>query len=265
MKRKNKGFTLIELLAVIVILGIILAIVVTNVVKYIGEAKKGAFKDEEKKIARQVTNQIALKDLGQTDKVTCNSTSKCKEIYDINDSNYEMMVLEASGSYYLYLIGKGSYSNIKLTDADCSSNSSCNNNSIINVVKSDTTYNKTNQIANDAKKVTMDNILFEIKQKISEGFNNFYSTGQTIDKILGDDYKYMGNDLMIYFVVNKRKCTTGTWTYLKASNTKNTTFNYLGFDTYIKNSEEYCTTKQNISFCINNNGDNVEFSKPTCN
>ncbi len=39
MKKNNKGFTLIELLAVIVILGIILTIATTNVIKSINESK----------------------------------------------------------------------------------------------------------------------------------------------------------------------------------------------------------------------------------
>lgn len=39
MKRNNKGFTLIELLAVIVILGIILTIATTNVIKNINDSK----------------------------------------------------------------------------------------------------------------------------------------------------------------------------------------------------------------------------------
>lgn len=63
MKRKSNGFTLIELLAVIVILGIIITIIVTNVVKYIGKAREGAFKDTYSKVLRDVKNKIALKNL----------------------------------------------------------------------------------------------------------------------------------------------------------------------------------------------------------
>ena len=40
MKRKNKGFTLIELLAVIVILGLLLAIAIPSVTKYITQSRK---------------------------------------------------------------------------------------------------------------------------------------------------------------------------------------------------------------------------------
>jgi len=40
MKRKNKGFTLIELLAVIVILGLLMAIAIPSVTKYITESRK---------------------------------------------------------------------------------------------------------------------------------------------------------------------------------------------------------------------------------
>ena len=40
MKRKNRGFTLIELLAVIVILGLLMAIAIPSVTKYITESRK---------------------------------------------------------------------------------------------------------------------------------------------------------------------------------------------------------------------------------
>lgn len=270
MKKKSKGFTLIELLAVIVILGIILTIVVTNVVKYIGEAKKGAFKDEAKKIANQVTNQLALKELGQTDKVTCDTTSDCKEIYDINDNNYEMKVLEASGSYYLHLIGKGSYSGVKLTTSDSSSNQSCNNNSIMIVIKSSDAYTGHDQIEKAVKNAAIDTILDEIKSKINSGFNKFYSTGQTMGEVLGDGYKYMGDDLKVYFLGNtfkdsKKKCEKKTLVRLSVNYNIVNNYNYRGFESYFNNNN-YCVTNQNISFCMEDstNGKKV-FSKPKCN
>lgn len=261
MKKKSMGFTLIELLAVIVILGIILTIVVTNVVKYIGEAKKGAFKDEEKKIARQVTNQIALKDLGQTDKVTCNSTSECKKIYDINDSNYEMRVLEDSGSYYLYLIGKGSYSNIELTDADCSSDSRCNNNSIINVVKSDASYNEPKDIENAAKKATISDILNEIKKEIKAGnieIKNFGNRQQGINRLLGDKYDSYEDELKFSVLGNNKSCNGGYWVLLYGNNLGNNT-NFNGFNLYFEDKDNYCIRQNNISFCVK---DNKEFTRP---
>lgn len=262
MKKKCKGFTLIELLAVIVILGIILTIVVTNVVKYIGEAKKGAFKDEEKKIARQVTNQIALKDLGQTDKVTCESSLVCKKIYDINDSNYEMRVLEASGSYYLYLIGKGSYSNIELTDTDCPSNSSCNNNSIVSVIKSDTTYSDSDEIRNAVKKATISDILNEIKKEINDDnieIKNFGSRQQGINKLLGDKYDSYENELKFSVLGNNKFCNGGYWVLLYGNNLGNNT-NFNGFKDYFDDNINYCLRNKDISFCVSSS---KEFSKPS--
>lgn len=43
MKKNEKGFTLIELLAVIVILGVLLAIAIPSVSKYISTSKKGTY------------------------------------------------------------------------------------------------------------------------------------------------------------------------------------------------------------------------------
>ena len=40
MKKNNKGFTLVELLAVIVILGLLMAIAIPSVTKYITQSRK---------------------------------------------------------------------------------------------------------------------------------------------------------------------------------------------------------------------------------
>ena len=52
MNRKNKGFTLVELLAVIVILGIVLTIATTSILK-------------SKKDTIQKTKYIAAKEIGE--------------------------------------------------------------------------------------------------------------------------------------------------------------------------------------------------------
>jgi len=51
MKKKNKGFTLIELLAVIVILGLLMAIAIPSVTKYINQSRK-------KTLASTINNYI---------------------------------------------------------------------------------------------------------------------------------------------------------------------------------------------------------------
>jgi len=51
MKKKNKGFTLIELLAVIVILGLLMAIAIPSVTKYITQSRK-------KTLASTISNYI---------------------------------------------------------------------------------------------------------------------------------------------------------------------------------------------------------------
>ena len=52
MKKKNKGFTLIELLAVIVILGLLMAIAIPSVTKYITQSRK-------KTLASTINNYIS--------------------------------------------------------------------------------------------------------------------------------------------------------------------------------------------------------------
>lgn len=58
MEKKNKGFTLIELLAVIVILGVLLAIAIPAVSKYINTAKKSTYKENVQSYAKAAKNEF---------------------------------------------------------------------------------------------------------------------------------------------------------------------------------------------------------------
>lgn len=59
-KKNKKGFTLIELLAVIVILGVLLAIAVPSVTKYINVSKKSTYVDNAQTYATTATYQANL-------------------------------------------------------------------------------------------------------------------------------------------------------------------------------------------------------------
>ena len=141
MKKKNKGFTLIELLAVIVILGIILTIVVSNVVKYIGKAREGAFKDTYAKVLKDVSNKIALNDLGDTEEVACDSPSACAVAYDVPAENISLHVKKMGGSdekYMVNMTGIGSYAGINLNSTNCPKNAGCNaKTSISSIINTD--------------------------------------------------------------------------------------------------------------------------------
>lgn len=139
MKKKNKGFTLIELLAVIVILGIILTIVVSNVVKYIGKAREGAFKDTYAKVLKDVSNKIALNDLGgDTEEVECKNPTKCAAKYDVPEENIALSVQPyGDDEYKVVMTGKGNYASISLDDTNCTNNAKCNAQSMSSTVNSD--------------------------------------------------------------------------------------------------------------------------------
>ena len=95
MKKNKKGFTLIELLAVIVILGIILTIVVSNVVKYINQARTGSYVDACQTILKDLRTELLANEMnaGSASLTTCNdvtgtpatSSSTYSGLYDKNN------------------------------------------------------------------------------------------------------------------------------------------------------------------------------------
>ena len=58
MVKNKKGFTLIELLAVIVILGVLLAIAIPAVSKYINTAKKSTYKENVQSYAKAAKSEF---------------------------------------------------------------------------------------------------------------------------------------------------------------------------------------------------------------
>ena len=60
MKNNKKGFTLIELLAVIVILGVLLAIAIPSVAKYINSAKKSTYVDNVQSYVKAARQEVLI-------------------------------------------------------------------------------------------------------------------------------------------------------------------------------------------------------------
>ena len=92
MKKNKKGFTLIELLAVIVILGIIITIVVSNVVKYINKARKGSYVDAYKVLVKDMQTQLMANEMdnGTASLAICNDNSTVSEIKKrVNENDYK--------------------------------------------------------------------------------------------------------------------------------------------------------------------------------
>ena len=131
MKKNKKGFTLIELLAVIVILGIILTIVVSNVVKYIGKARTGSYKDAYQIILKDLRTELLAKEMetGKAELTTCddgsadpNVTPYCNTKYSgLYDKNNIKMTIVKSGTNYDIKVSPttdGSFNSVKITNSD---------------------------------------------------------------------------------------------------------------------------------------------------
>ncbi len=114
MKKNKKGFTLIELLAVIVILGIILTIVVSNVVKYINQARTGSYKDAYSVIMKGIQTQLMANEVNgsasidECDDGSMSTTNYCsakddyKGMYDSKNISLQVKK-DGSGGYYIII------------------------------------------------------------------------------------------------------------------------------------------------------------------
>ena len=257
MKKKSKGFTLIELLAVIVILGIILTIVVTNVVKYIGEAKKGAFKDTYVKLVNEVKNRIALRQLGDSSVTIECSDDNCSSEYNL-DNNINVNVAKINDEDYLvYVNGQNSYENITFDSNTCPKDSEC-------VGKYVTSKVSQNGSINEAER---ENIMFiknkkniEKESKTIEGCStlNFCKEQGYGDNIKSITYSLSG----IYYldVNNKYVIIDKNGNKLKDTKNFNEYVNFIGFNgtatSLIKNYE-----LKNASDVICTSGTPYYFSK----
>src|SRR3989338_6428597 len=91
-KRGEKGFTLIELLIVVAILGVLAAIVIPNVGRFIGRGKTEAAATELKSI--QSATQSMMTDLGY-------STLNITRVAGTNETN-DMGIFPGPGIWNLY-------------------------------------------------------------------------------------------------------------------------------------------------------------------
>ena len=87
MKKNKKGFTLMELLAVIVILGIVMALTASSVAKLIVKARTGSYVDAYQIIIKDLRTELLAKEVetGSSSLTTCddaaNSGTKCSTAY----------------------------------------------------------------------------------------------------------------------------------------------------------------------------------------
>lgn len=137
MKKNKKGFTLIELLAVIVILGIIITIVVSNVVKYVGQARKGSYKDAVSVFVKNVQTKLmaaAVEGTGGT-VTTCTTAATCKATYDYDSSNMDITIAAVQtgkSNHVITITGKNNFLNLDISDTKyCPNHAKCGNGSPI--------------------------------------------------------------------------------------------------------------------------------------
>ena len=128
MKKNKKGFTLIELLAVIVILGIVMALTASSVAKLIVKARTGSYVDAYQIIIKDLRTELLAKEVetGSSSLTTCddaaNSGTKCSTAYSgLYKSDNISLKISAGTTTGTYTIKAnptttGSFKNIDLSN-----------------------------------------------------------------------------------------------------------------------------------------------------
>lgn len=108
-KRRQKGFTLIELLVVVAILGVLAAIVLPNVGRFIGRGEAEAALSEEQNIQSAVLSMMVDNQLSElptpVDTVATNDMSAFPDISDCGAGK----VTDPDGNLYIPIFDKNGY------------------------------------------------------------------------------------------------------------------------------------------------------------
>lgn len=163
MKFNNKGFTLVELLAMLVVLGILMAISIPNITGILNQSKNNIIEDDVSKMVSTAQTKIATdEDIKKPAKDKClvftlSSLDKNNDYksgpnggeYDMYNSVVIVKRVNADYKYYVTLleivdgeyfgVNKIDYSTFKNTDIDIQSSftGQLNENSDINSAKTD--------------------------------------------------------------------------------------------------------------------------------
>ena len=126
MKKNKKGFTLMELLAVIVILGIVMALAASSIAKLIVKARTGSYVDAYQIIIKDLRTELLAKEVetGSSSLTTCDdavaSDTKCSTEYSglYKSDNISLKIsVDTTGTYTIEAkpTTTGSFKNIDLT------------------------------------------------------------------------------------------------------------------------------------------------------
>ncbi len=104
---KRKAFTLIELLAVVVILGIVLAIAVPRITNLIENMKHSAVESDAKLVLRTAATKLVVDETLQVGGINENTIN---DLFGLPTDNYETLTIkQLNNTLYITIVGKGKW------------------------------------------------------------------------------------------------------------------------------------------------------------